>query len=57
MGAGDSFITSFMVSYLDCVKKGMGEEEALTGSLKRAARFASGIRGISGAFGYGKECE
>ena len=54
MGAGDSLITSFMVGYMDCVKRGLHGTWAIQDSLRNAAEFASRICGINGAFGYGK---
>lgn len=57
MGAGDSLITSFMVGYIDRLKKGVTGARAITESLEEAAKFASKICGISGAFGYGKVYE
>ena len=53
MGAGDSLITSFMVGYLDNLKKGMKQEDAICESLKRAAAFAAETCMVAGAFGYG----
>lgn len=55
MGAGDSLITSFMVGYLDAKKKGIDEETAIKESIAEAAKFASRICQVEGAFGYGKE--
>lgn len=54
MGAGDSLITSFMVGYMDFVKRGLNNDFAIQESLKNAAQFASKICGVSGAFGYGR---
>ena len=54
MGAGDSLITSFLVGYVDRLKKGVTGEKAIKESLEEAARFAAKICGIDGAFGYGK---
>ena len=55
MGAGDSLLTTFMVGYLDAVKHGADREEALTGSIAKAAGFAANVCQMEGAFGYGKE--
>ena len=55
MGAGDSLLTTFMVGYLDAVKHGADREEALTGSIVKAAEFAANVCQMEGAFGYGKE--
>lgn len=57
MGAGDSLITSFMVGYMDHLKKGVTGPQAIRESLEEAAKFAAKICGISGAFGYGKVYE
>lgn len=57
MGAGDSLITSFMVGYVDRLKKGVSGTSAITASLEEAAEFAAKICAISGAFGYGKVYE
>lgn len=57
MGAGDSLITSFMVSYIDCLKNNIDKKVAIEESLKLAARFAAKVCGINGAFGYGKKYE
>lgn len=57
MGAGDSLITSFMVGYIDRLKKDVEEETAIKESLKEAAKFAANICSIEGAFGYGKKYE
>lgn len=55
MGAGDSLITTFMVGYLDAVKKGVDEETAIRQSIAEAAVFASKTCQMEGAFGYGRE--
>lgn len=55
MGAGDSLITSFMVGYVDRLKKGITGEIALKESIAEAAKFAAKVCQINGAFGYGKE--
>lgn len=55
MGAGDSLITTFMVGYLDAVKKGVEEETAIRQSIEKAAEFASKTCQMEGAFGYGRE--
>lgn len=57
MGAGDSLITSFLVGYLDHLKKGITGEVAIRESLAEASKFAATICGIDGAFGYGKVYE
>lgn len=57
MGAGDSLITSFLVGYIDHLKKGVTGAAAIQESLSEAAKFAATICGIDGAFGYGKVYE
>lgn len=73
MGAGDSFITSFLVDYLDGMKSAVdfGENSGRRGvvlakdyedmlikfSLYRAAVFASGQCQRDGSFGFGKKVE
>ena len=57
MGAGDSLIASYLVSYLSLIKKGTDKKEAIKVSLIKAAEFAAGICAIEGAFGYGKKYE
>lgn len=56
MGAGDSFIASFLTGYLHRRKEGQ-VQEAIRASLKEASAFASRICGLEGAFGYGKKYE
>lgn len=51
LGAGDSFITSFLVDY---ISKGM-TQEVVEKSLKKAAKFAAKTCLNYGAFGEGKE--
>ena len=53
MGAGDSFITTFMVNYTDLTKQGKSRHDAIAGALQAAADFASKICEIDGAFGHG----
>lgn len=55
MGAGDSLITAFMVGYLDAKKNGIADEKAIRTSLDEAAKFASSICRIEGAFGHACE--
>lgn len=57
MGAGDSLITSFLVGYTDRIKKGEEKSEAIKNALADAAKFASEICGLEGAFGYGRHYE
>ncbi|MEH7118335.1 PfkB family carbohydrate kinase [Neobacillus vireti] len=49
MGAGDSFIASFLTHFHSC--------NDLQGSLQAAAQFASEVCGYYGAFGYGLKVE
>lgn len=53
MGAGDSLITSFLISYTDKMKRNVEETKAISESLEDAAKFASKICGLEGAFGFG----
>lgn len=55
--AGDSLITSFLVGYTDRIKKGEEKSEAIKNALADAAKFASEICGLEGAFGYGRHYE
>lgn len=55
MGAGDSLLTTFMVGYLDAVKKGVDKKTAIVDSIAKAAEFASKVCQMEGAFGYGRE--
>ncbi len=57
MGAGDSFITTFMVSFTDLTKNGVSRPEAIKGALQDAADFAAKVCELDGAFGYGKPYE
>ncbi len=55
MGAGDSLITTFMVGYLDEMKKGTNQDTAIKKSIANAAVFAAKVCQMEGAFGYGRE--
>ena len=57
MGAGDSLITSFLVGYTDRKKKNVEQTKAIVESLEDAAKFASEICGLEGAFGFGTHYE
>ena len=57
MGAGDSFLTSFMDCYIDQVKRGTDKPEAIRISLAEASKFAAHVCTLDGAFGYGKPYE
>lgn len=54
MGAGDSFLTSFMDCYIDQLKKGAEKPDAIRTSLAEASKFAAYVCTLDGAFGYGK---
>ncbi len=54
MGAGDSLLTTFMVGYLDAVKRGVDKACAIKGSIAEAAGFAAKVCQMEGAFGYGR---
>jgi len=54
MGAGDSFLTSFLVKSIDCKKKGMTDEDAYTAGLEFASHFASEVCcAVDGSWGHG----
>lgn len=55
MGAGDSLITTFMVGYLDEMKKGTDQDAAIRKSIANASEFAAKVCQMEGAFGYGRE--
>lgn len=57
MGAGDSFLTSFMDSYIDGIHRGRERSEAIRIALADAAEFAAGVCQMEGAFGYGTPYE
>lgn len=57
MGAGDSFLTAFMNSYIDQQKKGNKKQAAITLALAEASKFAAHVCTLNGAFGYGKPYE
>ncbi|MBY0099225.1 PfkB family carbohydrate kinase [Mesobacillus maritimus] len=55
MGAGDSFITCFIVQYLSKTKHGnTNRAEIIKDSLKEAARFSAEQCLVDGSFGFGK---
>lgn len=54
MGAGDSFLTSFMNCFVDQEKKGADRPEAIRTALAEAAEFAAYVCGLNGGFGHGK---
>lgn len=53
MGAGDSFLTSFLMCYLDSAKRGEDGAEAIECALDFAAGFASTVCGMEGSWGHG----
>lgn len=53
MGAGDSFLTSFLMCYLDSAKRGEGGPGAIEHALDFAAGFASTVCGMEGSWGHG----
>ena len=53
MGAGDSFLTSFLMCYLDAVKRGNDDANAIERALDFAAGFASTVCGMEGSWGHG----
>ena len=53
MGAGDSFLTSFLMRYLDSAKRGEDDAEAIERALDFAAGFASTVCGMEGSWGHG----
>ena len=56
MGAGDSFLTAFLVESIDCRKRGMTDEDANVRGLEFAAAFASDVCSIDGSWGHGAAC-
>lgn len=54
MGAGDSFLTSFMNCFVDQEKKGVERPEAIRKALMVASEFAAYVCGLNGGFGHGK---
>lgn len=55
MGAGDSFITCFMVNYIKAIKEGrLEKEEIIKNSMEVAADFSSKQCLVDGSFGFGK---
>ncbi|MCI1664786.1 MAG: PfkB family carbohydrate kinase [Atopobiaceae bacterium] len=57
MGAGDSFLTSFLVRHIALGKDGQHGSEAIEAALDFAAGFASQVCGLEGAWGHGKRYE
>lgn len=56
MGAGDSFLTAFLIAYLGRRRNGWAGDggQAVRESLSEAALFAAKICMVDGAFGYGE---
>lgn len=54
MGAGDSFLTSFMNCFVDQEKKGVERPGAIRKALMEASEFAAYVCGLNGGFGHGK---
>lgn len=55
MGAGDSFLTAFLTTYLSSRASSVSHEMAVRDALQKAANFATEICMVAGAFGYGTE--
>lgn len=56
MGAGDSFITSFLVNYISKVKENkLDKETIIKESLNEGAVFSAQTCLVEGSFGYGKK--
>ena len=54
LGAGDAFITGFLITYMEGKEKSALHSEALIrSSMEKAASFAAEICQVQGAFGYG----
>ena len=54
MGAGDSFLTSFLVSYTQKVKDKSAVQGTVKECMEKAAVFASKVCGLAGSWGHGK---
>lgn len=54
MGAGDAFIASFLLSYVQAAKGGSSGRDALGPALARASEFAARACSLEGAWGYPK---
>lgn len=57
MGAGDSFITAFMVCYIFRLKQHVEQNAMICEALESASQFAARICQLEGAFGFGKKYE
>ncbi len=54
LGAGDAFLTTFLINFLDETLPGESEDEKIARSLDRAADFSARICLTQGAFGMGE---
>lgn len=54
MGAGDGFLTAFLVSYLQKVKERAVNPQGVKECLEKAAAFASKVCALAGSWGHGK---
>lgn len=52
MGAGDSFLTAFLLHHRQALRAGEKHEKAITSALEKAAQFAAKICRRKGAVGY-----
>lgn len=57
LGAGDSFITAFLLSYLGNLSDIENEEKLIKESMQKGAEFAAKTCMVEGAFGYGLKYE
>jgi sugar/nucleoside kinase (ribokinase family) len=57
MGAGDSFITAFMVCYIFRLKQHVEQNAMICEAMESASKFAARICQLEGAFGFGKKYE
>jgi len=56
LGAGDSFITAFLLNYIESYKdEGINKKDLIKESLGKGAMFASRTCMVNGAFGYGTD--
>lgn len=53
MAAGDTFLSGFVVSWIDLTKRGVGADERMERSLDFAATAAARACGWSGSWGHG----
>jgi fructoselysine 6-kinase len=57
LGAGDSFITAFLLNYLGNLSDINNEEQLIRESMQKGAEFAAKTCMVEGAFGYGLKYE